>query len=1382
MSSYPFRYQAGALLPPWGNINCMYSLTLRMEFNLDVDGSALEYMPQQNSNDGVSLSPPYIDVKGDYLPQYSISDVDGSRVLFGVNGANSDVHSSLSHNSTGTWWLSNAGPPGALKERGNYTYTFQQTNGLNEPFSAHLISIQDDLGNTQTVNWLAGGSMTVNDSSSLRRLVFNGTSGGYFTSVDAPEPGGGVHTHTTLTYDTTGHCTAVNVYAGNSSVLLHSDTFTYGGPNGDSMMTAKQGVSTLSFNYATDIYGLDAFSLPVPRLSSTTYGSTSDSSSSDDGGNVAGTYSTTFGPTQQGYNNWGISAHTNTVTDARGTTWTTIFGLSGDVYGDITSLLQYGPDYAGAPAGKNTTLTMYNPSVGHPQQITMMDPITTGTAGALPWYAYFDLLQNLTQITDPLGNAWQFGYTTDGLHLASIIDPTNIWVDFAYGERSNPANSLTTLSSAAAGTTQIDYNTFGQATAITTPAGSSASGQMEKTQFTFDNTTGDLARVTNPLGDILGVTGYDALGDPLGAVLYPDTGNPATSTQPLTTTIAYDAAQMPTDILGPNGVTLHTTFTNGVMSAFQMLGQGQTLAQMNLSHDTRGRLYQASDAVGTLAQYRYDKNSNVTQIWDGKGNITRFQYGNGNEPKGVQWPGGAITSIAYDAGGRVRQTIDERSIVCNYVYNANSAVTDIQWPNYPAENVHYTYDHAGRLLTVTDSSGSRTYAYDPMTGRLNTVTTVYSGLPQNSNTFVIAYNYYNDGKLAWRNGPGGTTSYQYNAAGQLTQLSDPQNNVTTYNYDHSGRTLGQSTKTAANRTFATTCTWGVSGMAGDASTAPVYLRQISNALTGQTTWTYTLTHSLLGQVQRQDESSSQAGVSGSAQFGYDGRGRLNGEQLHWQTSAQAVYNLAGNYTNDVANNVQPAGAAWTVNSNNQVTAAASVGNAGMAGATGLAYDNAGNVTGLSGGTLGYNAWGDMSSAGSGAYAYDSAGRRIRKTVGGVSTYYVYDGGTLLAEVDGSGTLKRRYEWGTAGLISDLTYRGSSVQTRLYGYDGLGNTRVLLDGGTGAVLWQGAWTAWGVPNCASVPPTPFGYKGQTGAYLDSETGLLLMGWRYYAPAIGRFLSRDPSGFGAGANLYAFCMADPVNFFDPSGCAPHDLGSLLHSIPNIPFTPSLGGMYDDLTDPIGALKRHNPLKPLLDLPDSAASAGTAQGRYDSGKISGGQLALAYADYGVHLADAAMLIYGAARMVLPCGAGGVKCFVAGTPVWVAQQDKSGTWHTVSKPIEMVKKGEYVSTRNEQTGKTEIKPVTWTRVRIADAVLELSLADAKSGKVVETITTTREHPFYVDGKGFVPAGGLAIGNSIVTRAGPSLTGQSHQVEPPSRRLCCLQLRGCRRSLLLCG
>ena len=46
--------------------------------------------------------------------------------------------------------------------------------------------------------------------------------------------------------------------------------------------------------------------------------------------------------------------------------------------------------------------------------------------------------------------------------------------------------------------------------------------------------------------------------------------------------------------------------------------------------------------------------------------------------------------------------------------------------------------------------------------------------------------------------------------------------------------------------------------------------------------------------------------------------------------------------------------------------------------------------------------------------------------------------------------------------------------------------------------------------------------------------------------------------------------------------------------------------------------------------------------------------------------------------------------------------------------------------------------------------MTGSKLGKNLPSIETTGEHPFYVQGEGFVPAGRLAIGNAIVTRAGP--------------------------------
>ena len=98
---------------------------------------------------------------------------------------------------------------------------------------------------------------------------------------------------------------------------------------------------------------------------------------------------------------------------------------------------------------------------------------------------------------------------------------------------------------------------------------------------------------------------------------------------------------------------------------------------------------------------------------------------------------------------------------------------------------------------------------------------------------------------------------------------------------------------------------------------------------------------------------------------------------------------------------------------------------------------------------------------------------------------------------------------------------------------------------------------------------------------------------------------------------------------------------------------------------------------------------------------------------------------------------CFVAGTPVWMG----NGT----TKPIEQVKTGDSVLSKNEKTGEIAPKKVSHVSVRADIWTRKLTF---DNGAVLET---TDEHPLYVGGRGFVKAKEVGIGNSIVTRAGPS-------------------------------
>ena len=106
---------------------------------------------------------------------------------------------------------------------------------------------------------------------------------------------------------------------------------------------------------------------------------------------------------------------------------------------------------------------------------------------------------------------------------------------------------------------------------------------------------------------------------------------------------------------------------------------------------------------------------------------------------------------------------------------------------------------------------------------------------------------------------------------------------------------------------------------------------------------------------------------------------------------------------------------------------------------------------------------------------------------------------------------------------------------------------------------------------------------------------------------------------------------------------------------------------------------------------------------------------------------------------------CFVAGTLVSLS------TGKLV--PIQSIKVGDEVLSRNP-VGKSAIS--AQKNKLIPEKVLKLYIHRRNTMILTfsdhTTLTTTSGHKFWVDGVGFIIAGKLAIGSSIVTRAGPDL------------------------------
>ena len=217
------------------------------------------------------------------------------------------------------------------------------------------------------------------------------------------------------------------------------------------------------------------------------------------------------------------------------------------------------------------------------------------------------------------------------------------------------------------------------------------------------------------------------------------------------------------------------------------------------------------------------------------------------------------------------------------------------------------------------------------------------------------------------------------------------------------------------------------------------------------------------------------------------------------------------------------------------------------------YDAGGNPTLLRGVPL---TWGEgrrlkrvSLSWGTVDFAYDSDGKRVRKTSGGNITTYYYNGNVLSGLVR-----KASKDAGTTGTGTTVQFvydtQGKPFMLRLNGktdyfylYNGLGDVTGLVDRSNQVVV-RYQYNSWGkvtstqdTSGVSLATLNPFRYRKYV---YDPETGLYCLGSRYYDPEVGRFVNADdtdvifakPQELGS-KNLYAYCDNNPVAREDYAG---------------------------------------------------------------------------------------------------------------------------------------------------------------------------------------------------------------------------------------------------------
>ena len=179
------------------------------------------------------------------------------------------------------------------------------------------------------------------------------------------------------------------------------------------------------------------------------------------------------------------------------------------------------------------------------------------------------------------------------------------------------------------------------------------------------------------------------------------------------------------------------------------------------------------------------------------------------------------------------------------------------------------------------------------------------------------------------------------------------------------------------------------------------------------------------------------------------------------------------------------------------------------------------------------------------YSYDALDRLISTASNGITTTYTYDAfNRRISKNDLLFIYAGQNEIGSFrnGRIEELRVLGiglgaeigAAVLHELNGktyipiHDHNGNVAALFDQ-NGESVETYRYTGFGIETAPS-DVNPWRYASKR---FDPETGFIYFGRRYYAPAIGRWVTTDPEGYQDGPNLYAYVHNNPLSKYDLYG---------------------------------------------------------------------------------------------------------------------------------------------------------------------------------------------------------------------------------------------------------
>lgn len=554
----------------------------------------------------------------------------------------------------------------------------------------------------------------------------------------------------------------------------------------------------------------------------------------------------------------------------------------------------------------------------------------------------------------------------------------------------------------------------------------------------------------------------------------------------------------------------------------------------SFGYDKLNRLTTETNAQNTATTYTYDGNNNrLTQTVAGK--LTKFEYDVLNRVKKITYPGNKIESTTYDLNGNKASYTNGVGETVTYAYNALNQATS---KAVAADKVvTYAYDNWGNLLNLTDDSGITVYGYN-VVNQPTSETKTLKGLT--GSTFAVSKTYYLDGTLKTLTDAGGKTiTYLYNNRGQLATVQYGAQNLAAYLYNSFGK---PSTVTYGNGVVTDYTYDGLN------RTKKISTKNGAGAVLWSEDYGY---DNQSNRVTMTDHTGR------TVAYGYDALDQLTSAAYTIGGTVSTLsyaYDVAGNRTalNTPLGNTNYTYAAGTNELTSVTTNDLSIG-VQFNGNGGVQRETYANYSGtlyqvdysftpenrLSGITYQSPAVAGITSAtnNSLSFVYDDFGNRTAKIVNGSDTrYYLNQGLSVLNEINGQGAVTKLVVQGV-GQVAEIDAAG--IVTYIH-QDVLGSTALLTDA-AGTVVQEYDYDPFGaIIGSNGAAETNYLFTNQE---FDQESELYYYNARYYNPALGRFITRDPilghDGDPLSRNNYIYVKNNPLKFVDPDGLDPLNL---------------------------------------------------------------------------------------------------------------------------------------------------------------------------------------------------------------------------------------------------